>query len=371
MDGKEFDEIAQKLGSFMSRRRALGGLAAGLLGAAGLTAAAEAKNAGKTKSAGQHKGNNKKKVGKEQVCPNGCLAIIGGVSVCVPGTDEARCGQNGQACAACGGNQVCAPNGNRGGGTCQLPAGCCTGATAATCATSANTTGRCQASSTCLALGGNNSCGFTVHPTGNAANPFEAVCNPPCNVTGGNICSGTTQFSTCAGQVCGVNTVNPCTTGCCNGNTCVVAGTNAALCGTNGGTCINCNAALGPNAVCIAAGATGAGTCALVGCGAGTNNPCANGCCNGNQCVTTTSATQCGNGGGVCQNCTALLGAGATCNAGNCQAAPCGAGNCAGCCSNNTCQSGTSPSACGLGGVGCTVCSGKKKKCKGGICKKH
>src|SRR5262249_55674479 len=161
---KEFDEIAQKLGSIVSRRRALGGLAAGLLGAAGLTAAGEAKNAGKTKSAGPHKGNNKHKGRKKEGCPNGWLAIIGGVSGWLPGTDETFCGQNGQSCQACGGNQVCAPNGNRSGGTCQIPAGCCTGATAATCATSANTTGRCQASSTCLALGGSSSCGFTVHP---------------------------------------------------------------------------------------------------------------------------------------------------------------------------------------------------------------
>lgn len=76
------------------------------------------------------------------------------------------------------------------------------------------------------------------------------------------------------------------------------------------------------------------------------------GCCDGDQCVETPTATACGDGGGACTAC----GAGETCAGGQCVAvADCS--NCDGCCIGGTqCVPGNTVSACGSGGETCTTC---------------
>ena len=71
--------------------------------------------------------------------------------------------------------------------------------------------------------------------------------------------------------------------------------------------------------------------------------------------------------GSACSNHTNRCRAGLTCLAGTCVVA-CGPTNCPnGCCdSNNVCQPGTTPAACGYGGAPCEVCLGTERdNCEG------
>ena len=208
MDGKEFDEIAQKLGTFVSRRRALGGLAAGLLGAAGLTAAAaegkgkgkSAQDKGKGKSA-QGKGKDKKGVSKKQ-CTTGCF---NGVNGCQTGLTDQQCGQDGQTCFACGGNTACVPNGRGTGGVCVANANC--------------PTGQCQAQAGCIPI---NSGGFCGARQGNTTTTCLAA-GRPCTPGSTNECCPTAAGApvACVGDPNCFREFQGCTPGaanqCCGG----------------------------------------------------------------------------------------------------------------------------------------------------------
>jgi len=394
MDGKEFDNLARKLGTFVSRRRALGGLAAGALAAAGVTTAVDAK--GKTKN---------KKVGKAQFCANGCVAADGS---CQSGLTQDQCGAGGASCIPCGA-QACTPNQSGTGGTCNTIAGCssssvtgfvctieppnpggqfqpCTGnPNSETCCvpngeqgcnrqngcagtvtsnpTFESTANQCQVGTSCTNFGTNQSCGVNVF------NPVQCdqfgrcsvVCGPPC-ATGQN-CSGTSPSNVCIFARCNAQS---CPNGCCDANgTCTTTFSNTtcrAPGSAAGAACVNCAQSVGAGSTCGTNGfCTALPTC---------QQTCT-GCCDATgRCLTGTSNNNCGSDGDACVACPS----GTTCNAnGDCAGAPppptCSS-TCVGCCSNNQCLTGTLKGACGLGGIACVQCNGRKK-CKNGVCKKH
>jgi hypothetical protein len=90
--------------------------------------------------------------------------------------------------------------------------------------------------------------------------------------------------------------------------------------------------------------------------GSGSGSNCSfencDGCCDGDRCITTTTAAKCGLPGEACEACDS----GDTCAAGQCvPVADCS--NCDGCCLNGTqCLPGDSLNACGAGGAACTAC---------------
>lgn len=336
MDGNEFDQLLRKLGATATRRKALGGLAAGLASAAGVAGVAEAKNKGQH-AAGKQK---KKGVGKQQVC--GGIGCVNQFNDCRAGNDYFECGHSGNACADCtdaGVTAVCAPV--PGGGTCTNSLNCRVG----TCQTGASGT------QTCVARGSTTSCGQELFNTNNGVS--GNVCNPPC--AAGQSCPSNADNETCSGSTC----ASFCATGCCTnfgGNTVCAAGTEDFACGNNGGQCIDC----------------GSGTCNRQPGGGGicSNAACSSancaGCCTaGGVCAGGNSNGQCGLNGASCAAC----GTGQQCTGGSCvniPPPPCGPGTCAGCCSGTTCVNPPTDAACGTGGAACVACSGKKGTCRTG-----
>lgn len=182
-----------------------------------------------------------------------------------------------------------------------------------------------------------------------------------CGAAGGRCSDCVAQgFSVCtASRVCGRDDPScgplSCPNGCCSGESgrqrCL-AGNEATACGIGGGTCNDCadqGRACDPSTR----------TCSQSSC----NSTNCNGCCVGNQCLTGTSATSCGNRGQQCQNCasnnqacTAVAGGGGQCT-GN---ATCGPLNCGGgCCFGTQCVAGSDDTACGKGGFACQNCQGQ------------
>lgn len=77
------------------------------------------------------------------------------------------------------------------------------------------------------------------------------------------------------------------------------------------------------------------------------------GCCQGATCITQTSNTACGFGGGKCLPCSSKQ----TCKGGQCVETTCDSSNCTGCCdTSKTCQNGTTDTVCGTGGAACAAC---------------
>jgi hypothetical protein len=317
-------------------------------------------------------------------CNGGCCD---GMS-CVAGTDNAKCGATGGACAACA------------DGTPTCTNGACT----ATCVVKGQQGGVC----------GNGFCC-------NAMNQCTAIGNGACALAGEACvdCAMSMNGKVCAMGVCGCGaaadcpmgqacTNGKCGTACskgslCNGGCCAagmcVGGAAGAACGGNGDACVDCtNANAGHACVngvcgCAAAADCPAGQACTNGkCGAACdmNTPCNGGCCtaamNG-MCVAGTAQATCGNNGGLCLNCMTQFQqgkAGVTCEAvmggGQCgctmnNECPNNAAGClmntklcnfmcsmqapcqAGCCANGGCQPGTSNTACGANGscVDCTM----------------
>lgn len=93
----------------------------------------------------------------------------------------------------------------------------------------------------------------------------------------------------------------------------------------------------------------------VTGCNALT---CPMGCCEGNTCQPGTSSSACGAAGAACSTCPN----GETCSNGACSG--CNASTCpTGCCSGSTCTTPTSAMACGTAGAACTNCGSKADGC--------
>jgi hypothetical protein len=99
------------------------------------------------------------------------------------------------------------------------------------------------------------------------------------------------------------------------------------------------------------------GACQAESCGPAN---CATGCCSDNHCVSGTSASACGRGGGLCDECRSDE----TCDAVDhfCGQKSCDATNCKnGCCDGTTCKTTIDEAHCGSGGQKCDACvSGEK-----------
>ncbi|HVJ91768.1 MAG TPA: hypothetical protein VM580_18330 [Labilithrix sp.] len=241
--------------------------------------------------------------------PSNCNGCCNALGQCVTGTDSTACGKQGQACEACDGGEVCVGAGPN-AGTCQpLPtcgpgncAGCCVNNSCVTATTPAACGANGQA---CVACGVNEVCS----PQGTCvpSNPCASTCAGCCigeNCapgtsttacgTGGATCQNCSTIGrVCQSRSCQVPSCSPanCPNGCCSGNTCVV-GTQHNACGpTGGGACTNCEAA---GEVCQ--GRQCREKCGPLNC---------DGCCRpDNTCVLGLTNNACGQDGVTCSNCT-------------------------------------------------------------------
>lgn len=246
------------------------------------------------------------------VCNTGCCNLPQGqmMGVCVAGTQNASCGNDGKVCTACG----------KGTPTCT--AGACT----STCGNVGNGTcdgGFCCSANKCVAGNAQASCGFSgaCADCTNAnvgrkcvatamAGPWFCGCDvagdcPAANAnagTGGLACDLTAHNCTTTCGIQGITTV--CNGGCCqftNGAGVCRPGAAPTTCGNSGGLCTNCalncanvatcsggacGCCLGSNAVCQMNAQCCAGNCANGRCACiATGSPCVGGaaalCCAG------------------------------------------------------------------------------------------
>jgi hypothetical protein len=154
-----------------------------------------------------------------------------------------------------------------------------------------------------------------------------------------------------------------CPNGCCDANAVCQTGTTTNQCGIGGQVCQDCMA-------------EGFQFCSLPSHSCANKVPvcdqqtCPSGCCGGpNTCFAGNSSSECGTGGGPCQNCLQL---GEQCTGQQCTQAACGPNNCNGCCFGDQCLGGTDQTACGEAGQQCQNCAGMGEQCvpqgAGGIC---
>jgi len=178
-------------------------------------------------------------------CDNGCL--LGGT--CRTGLTSDACGANGDVCVTCGTGEVCV------GGACTSEQSECNVMTCTGCCDSA---GQCQSGDQ------SDFCGV-----------------------GGASCAACNTNSSCANGQC-VSSCGPgnCD-GCCDQNGQCQIGFSASACGMGGLACADC----------------GEFNCAEGRCFIPTCEETCQGCCMGDVCVPTPSATQCGAGGSACMAC--------------------------------------------------------------------
>lgn len=272
MDSNEFDNLVKRLGGTASRRAAIAGMLAGVLGATRIgQAAAKRKGRGGDVDAA--------------ACGNqGCLS--GGV-VCLSGFGvDAACGSGGNTCIACAGaTPRCAPNTDFTGGSCQAALPC--------------NASQCQLAGACVQLTDSRVCGRFANGTCQQACGAAEVCTSPTS-------SGVPFIArTCVQNSCPAT----CTTGCCSGLTCVTT-PSVGACGDNGATCVNCidRCGLTDNG-CAIDPADGVRKCRcdfqeepppVEECGPAN---CPNGCCRNNVCQPGTAKDACGTGGATCATC--------------------------------------------------------------------
>jgi hypothetical protein len=259
-----------------------------------------------------------------QTCPSGCCMFSRGVAgaSCAPGNSDSQCGVAGSLCQNCG----------SGGGTCtnqqcNLPSqpppclcstGCC------------DSLGRCQPGAS------------------------NAVCGLP-----GETCSDCTQSGTlCEDQQCttvvgdsGVCNVQTCPTGCCDSAGACQQGLTNLACGTSGTNCQNCLSvpAVCSNQQCVPSPDAGL-ACNPGNCG---------GCCDSlGNCLGGFEGTQCGTGGRLCIDC---MTTGTQCEFGLCtesDGSTICAQSCDGCCdAAGNCQVGFAATQCGELGGACQDCT--------------
>lgn len=170
--------------------------------------------------------------------------------VCHPGNERIACGSAGAACLMCGENEncesgACVPKRTCGPDTCT---GCCTA------------DDQCVTGSEALACG-----------------------------RAGTACEACSDGTACIDQRCQGSCGPDNCAGCCDANgVCVTNGTDTA-CGMGGGFCQNC--------------AINGGTCGGAACVNPACSQTCDGCCNGDTCVMATSDAQCGSLGDACVAC--------------------------------------------------------------------
>jgi hypothetical protein len=247
-------------------------------------------------------------------CPGCCSG-----GVCITAETTAACGLQGNDCTTCPGGKTCDSL-----GSCSDPSVC--GA--------ANCNNGCCENNVCQELSASH-CG--AGGSGCSRCGANEVCNP--------------DTGHCEAQPCGIGTCN----GCCRNGKCDNSGTSNTSCGSGGINCTDCTTS---GEIC-----TTSRSCDKVPCDYA---HCASGCCQNGKCMQGDGDNACGSGASGCFDCGSL---GCDKNAHQCNTAgnTCVAGMCPGCCSNNSCESGSSPTACGLDAIPCQTC-GSGEQCLGGAC---
>ena len=281
--------------------------------------------------------------------------------------------------------------------SCSPPKAKCT---AANCAGCCDSLGLCQSGSLATACGGvgttcqacfpGQSCSLGSCINGNNGGGNSGVGGGNSGVGGGGgQAGGTATGGGQSGQGGGASTCNSttCASGCCQGNVCVVPGSQSSLaCGSGGFACVPCGNGFSCSAGSCQTSGTGGGA---GGGGAATCNfgNCSNGCCSGTTCIPSSAqnVAGCGQGGSLCspclsgQSCTngtcmtsgtgGGSGAGGGTGTGGGSVASCSAANCNGCCVGATCIPAASQTAnnCGSTGATCAACP-SGNSCNGGFC---
>lgn len=194
--------------------------------------------------------------------------------------------------------------------------------------------------------------------------------------SGGQPCEACTGTAECVGGVCEGCDAETCGAGCCSGNSCHEA--TIDTCGLEGHRCMACErlvsdgcsetgeCACGDGPECVSGQRCLDGVCQ---CDA---ESCPAGCCSGEACLSSTTASECGIGGDACAPCDAVTAD--TCNTdGECRCGTrrpcvegqrcqsglciCDAGSCSeGCCLDNNCVTPPVIAACGQAGAACEPC---------------
>lgn len=210
------------------------------------------------------------------MCPTG--------QTCTNGQCTASSTCDATSCAGgCCVGPLCLPYASQNVGACGTGGQTCQGCTGvATC-----TMGQCVSMGTCNGTTCPNGC-----CSGNLCVPYASQSAATCG-TGGAVCGACPAGNACVSGVCGTGTACDffSCAGCCTGGTCVGTGSQSATgCGLNGAACAACAA----GATCTGGVCTGGTTCNATTCA---------GCCNGNTCVSATSDASCGHSGSACVSC--------------------------------------------------------------------
>ncbi len=322
-------------------------------------------------------------------CPDG-LALCGPVCVDLA-KDAAHCGACNKPCAAPGSDRC-------------VNKLCVCGATGAPCPSGKTcVAGACDANP-CLGKTDGTPCDDKLYCTVNdtckagvctgaardctAGGPISPCVTASCDELKVQcVTKPASEGTPCPGGQCYAGS---CCAGCWTGASCVT-GKDSSACGEGGDLCQSCVSTecrslpglcgfILPR--CDTLLAKPDGSSCSGGAGACRDGACCKGCWDGDGCLLGTHATACGPPGGLCKDCTSECRTGSTCSAGACSdpAKPdgtaCASGTgkcisgacCTGCLSQNLCQSGTSPSNCGVGATSCTSCPAPVAECKKAVC---
>jgi hypothetical protein len=137
-----------------------------------------------------------------------------------------------------------------------------------------------------------------------------------------------------------------CGSGCCDTAGTCQAGSDDNACGTGGNPCDPC---VGSSCIAVKNG----GQCVAPDGGVCNSDTCANGCCQGGQCIIFITEQACGSGGEACKVCPP----GDFCKGGCFHMMDnCGPSNCPGCCIGTWCATGNQNNSCGKDGLECFDC---------------
>ena len=221
------------------------------------------------------------------------------------------------------------------------------GVMAASCRTCAS--GEVCTSGTCGPPKTGGRCGTVSCPAATVCDPADGSCKCGSG-DAGHACLATEHCDS-ATNTC-VTTLASCgpanCAGCCSSDVCQ-PGSFGSECGRSGQACFSCGGGSScQQGVCQFGGKDG-GFCGSMSCG---------GCCLNDLCFAGNTPSLCGSGGQSCQMCPG----GFSCGSGFCQGGGfdggfCGPGNCFGCCFGGNCQPGNTQFLCGTFGAACFGCA--------------